>query len=72
MNRNPGTMQGLESGFVENLAAIKMVVLTHQDVANAKKVFNQKVFKQNQKDETNTTCLLIKCTFSKKRNKIIN
>ena len=66
MNRNPGTMQGVESGFVANLAAIKMVVLTHQDVANAKKVFNQ-----NQKNETNKTCLL-KWTSSKKRNKTIN
>ena len=44
MNRNPGTIQGVENGFVANLAAIKMVVLTHQDVANAKKEFNQKVF----------------------------
>ena len=49
MNRNPGTMQGVESGFVANLAAIKMVVLTHQDVANAKKVFNQKGFQTKSK-----------------------
>ena len=44
MNRNPSTIQGVENGFVENLAAVKMVVLTHQDVANAKKEFDQKVF----------------------------
>ena len=46
MNGNPGTMQGVENGFVENLAAVKMVVLTHQDVANAKKEFDQKGFQK--------------------------
>ena len=42
MNGNPDIMQGVESGFVENLAAIKTVALTHQDVENAGQKLNQK------------------------------
>ena len=74
MNRNPSTIQELESGFVANLAAIKMVALTHQDAANAKKEFNQKVFlnKIKRTKLIQTACKNVHFRKKKKRNKIIN